>query len=222
MQERFGFEWDITRVPEDDPEWDWPPPPPVRHAVNMVTVGSDPRDLGEVSPGFERAEKDVLCDGPTLDWDSSSEASSQEAGDYETWQEDWLSEGETETQHPPPQTGQDESSSSWNISMVRKSTARRSKKSTPGTKSDSDDSDEEETGGELVLIPPTPPSFGPQMSSSSPPLFLFRRLPPGPWCPSQMRMQSQPCTIQPTHKQGSQSLKGRRGWLCRKTWEGFF
>ena len=98
--------WQILRVPEDDD--DFLPPLPDQNlgaGVNQVIVVSDPRDVGEPSPGFERAQRDFFCEGPTLDWESDSEESSDESsrgpGDYGVWESDWESEGEDSDPQPP-------------------------------------------------------------------------------------------------------------------------
>lgn len=72
--------WQILRVPEDDD--DFLPPLPDQNlgaGVNQVIVVSDPRNVGEPSPDFERVQRDFFCEGPTLDWESDSDESSDES-----------------------------------------------------------------------------------------------------------------------------------------------
>ena len=130
--------WQILRVPEDDD--DFLPPLPDQNlgaGVNQVIVVSDRRDVGEPSPGFERVQRDFFCEGPTLDWESDSEESSDESsrgpGDYGVWESDWASEGEDSDRQPPlPPINQDEASSSSNILMVAKAKAVAQKHHAPG------------------------------------------------------------------------------------------
>jgi len=160
------------RVPEDDD--DFLPPLPDQNlgaGVNQVIVVSDPRDVGEPSLGFERAERDFFCEGPTLDWESDSAQSSDESsrgpGDYGVWESDWESEGEDSDPHPPlPPTNQHEASSSSNILMVRKGKSRRSKTSRTRDVPSSDESESEGEGEELLLE--MPPGWLPPVDHSEP------------------------------------------------------